>query len=425
MNFYQLSKNNIEAYLKDRLSLSQLLLQIEKAAKTGVVAIYPCSRHANFIAEHVCKTNPSLTKKLHGFYNSLALATTHAPLQLHPLSEFKKYQSEISLLIIASDAYLEKLTNEVYKNSTYSGPLIRTSAFDLLLPEQSFISSSEILEKIENVYNQFADSKSKMVYMMHWLSRALNDPNILDVFEQDSKHTLPDPLSQILHYKHYQLEGIDPICIRELYAELYNTEHVYIAPGDVVFDVGAYKGDTSVYFADCTGKNGKVYAFEPTTPSFEVLRRNIERNSLGEVIIPIKHACSNQTGTGRFGVVSSETGVPWAFLSERSETKNIETITTITIDDFVAQQKLDHVDFIKMDVEGFEANVLEGAKKTIQNLKPKLAIALYHKTSDLVDLPLFIDQLGDYKMYCRSKMEGPFSLTLYCLPKKSHPSSAA
>jgi hypothetical protein len=58
--------------------------------------------------------------------------------------------------------------------------------------------------------------------------------------------------------------------------------------------------------------------------------------------------------------------------------------------------------FIKMDVEGFEIAALKGASETIRKHKPKLAICLYHKISDFVDVPKLVLSLrDDYKMYVR------------------------
>ena len=74
------------------------------------------------------------------------------------------------------------------------------------------------------------------------------------------------------------------------------------------------------------------------------------------------------------------------------------TARTLTIDDFVAQQGLDRVDFIKMDIEGAETEALKGAEQTIVRCRPKMAICLYHRPKDFVSIPRFLDRVyPDYR----------------------------
>jgi len=50
--------------------------------------------------------------------------------------------------------------------------------------------------------------------------------------------------------------------------------------GDIVFDIGAYVGDTALWFSKAVGPQGKVYAFEPEPSNFEKLKANLERNKV-------------------------------------------------------------------------------------------------------------------------------------------------
>lgn len=81
-------------------------------------------------------------------------------------------------------------------------------------------------------------------------------------------------------------------------------------PGDIVFDVGAYKGDSAIFFADKLNRQGIIYAFEPIEANFAGLKKNIEANSLEGIVIPVKKALSDRSGT-----ISGFTplrGAPWA-----------------------------------------------------------------------------------------------------------------
>ena len=76
------------------------------------------------------------------------------------------------------------------------------------------------------------------------------------------------------------------------------------------------------------------------------------------------------------------------------------TVQTITIDDFVGQNSIEKIDFLKMDIEGAEPKALEGAMQTIIKYKPKLAISIYHSLDDFINIPKWIDELNlGYKFF--------------------------
>ena len=74
--------------------------------------------------------------------------------------------------------------------------------------------------------------------------------------------------------------------------------------------------------------------------------------------------------------------------------------TTLSIDDLVRERGVTKVDFIKMDIEGAEYDVLAGARDVLQRYRPRLAISLYHRPSDFVTIPCYLDSLGlNYRFY--------------------------
>ena len=72
--------------------------------------------------------------------------------------------------------------------------------------------------------------------------------------------------------------------------------------------------------------------------------------------------------------------------------------------------------FIKLDVEGFELLTLKGAKECIKKYHPRMAIALYHKKEDIIEIPQYIMELSnDYKFYLRIYSNEWFEIVLYAI----------
>lgn len=70
----------------------------------------------------------------------------------------------------------------------------------------------------------------------------------------------------------------------------------------------------------------------------------------------------------------------------------------VSIDDMAERENLEHIDCIKLDIEGAELSALRGAEAVIRRDKPRLVICLYHKNADLYEIPLYLREIGpDYE----------------------------
>lgn len=131
-------------------------------------------------------------------------------------------------------------------------------------------------------------------------------------------------------------------------------------PAGIALDVGANIGTTSAIFSQHL-PDGLVYAFEPGPNNFAALETNVAVNGLNNVR-PFRLALAAKSGIVKF--------------FEDAAYGHIATdgaggdVASISIDDFVNSRSLSRVDFIKIDVEGFESGVLEGAAKTIERFNP-------------------------------------------------------
>jgi FkbM family methyltransferase len=140
-----------------------------------------------------------------------------------------------------------------------------------------------------------------------------------------------------------------------------------IKKGDFILDIGANIGFHTLYFAELTGVNGKVFSFEPIPINFDALQRNIELNQFPQ-IKPVNKALGNINMQMNVHI-NQDAQNPGAFnLFENGEKNTI--IACIKGDDYLAENKISKINFIKVDVEGFELEVFKGLTKTIQNSKP-------------------------------------------------------
>ncbi len=146
-----------------------------------------------------------------------------------------------------------------------------------------------------------------------------------------------------------------------------------IRKAKVIIDIGANIGITSLYFASLNPK-AKIFAFEPHPETFKRARENFGLNNFKNIQL-INLGLGNRKASMRLYEV--EASNPGMNRIMNDEQLNIPycTIEIEMLDDVLTQYNIQKVDFIKMDVEGFEHNVLMGAVKTLHS-HPVLVIEL-------------------------------------------------
>lgn len=143
-----------------------------------------------------------------------------------------------------------------------------------------------------------------------------------------------------------------------------------IKKGDIVFDIGVNFGETLLNFAKLVGDKGTAYGFEPVPFIHEKAVRNIGLNNYKNIKLN-NLALSDQEETLFFDLS------PYKYNSggvKMNKTKGKQEVKGIRLDDYIAENKIEKIDLIKIDVEGFETNVLKGGRETLKKLKPKLFI---------------------------------------------------
>jgi FkbM family methyltransferase len=165
----------------------------------------------------------------------------------------------------------------------------------------------------------------------------------------------------------------EPICTE------YLLDSGVIKKDDIVLDIGANIGYYALVESQLVGKGGKVYAVEPVYSNYKLLEKNVELNNLENV----------STYQFAFGADNTKAGI---FVSNKSNlcamTKEavggeilcVQNVVVMTVDEFVKDKK--PPTFIRMDVEGYEYEIIKGMSKT---LRGKISILL-----ELHPLPSYI-----------------------------------
>jgi FkbM family methyltransferase len=143
-----------------------------------------------------------------------------------------------------------------------------------------------------------------------------------------------------------------------------------LKPGDQVLDLGAYAGDSTLFFARAVGPEGCVLAVEPDPASFAALDRNVRELGLANVAVEAS-AILDRDGSVPF----QARGSIGSGISEASDHTGSETlIPTLTLDTLLARHRMARVDFIKMDIEGAEERVLRGNADLLRRLRPRMIV---------------------------------------------------
>lgn len=165
----------------------------------------------------------------------------------------------------------------------------------------------------------------------------------------------------------------------------YEIENVRVLKEDIVIDAGAHMGTFSLLAMNQGAK--KVYAFEPNPRIYnQCLKAHVELNHGQDVIIPIPYGLGAKEEEGTFvddarSACSHITNLS-GFTNLKISNDKIITVNITTLDAFVYGNNIMRVDFIKADIEGAERLMLKGARNTIKQFHPRLAICTYHLPDD-------------------------------------------
>jgi len=179
--------------------------------------------------------------------------------------------------------------------------------------------------------------------------------------------------------------------------------------GDIVLDCGTYTGNTSLYFSRRVGDAGHVYGFEAAPATFAKYRRNMSGKAN---VTPVQAAVCESSGQTRFAGDAANAAIR----------EDGVAVAALSLDDFCGRQGLPRIDFIKMDIEGAEADALEGARHIISKHTPRMAVSAYHQEDDIIRLPgLILDINPAYRFKLRHFSPVECETVLFCIPDANGP----
>lgn len=206
----------------------------------------------------------------------------------------------------------------------------------------------------------------------------------------------------------FYTEGFRIISDRDLMMNIWTMkcydpiDHYSPKHGDVVFDIGAGKGESVLWFYNKVKSKGQIYAFEMQERLLDIMKANIQTNQINNVHIISK------------GVWDKETCVSLDSTGAIDKSLQRGKANTLSLDAFIQTHQIDRLDFIKMDIEGAERQAIRGGEKTIRRFHPRMAIASYHHMDDPVALIADIKHIdASYHFSLSMKDSQNFHLILF------------
>lgn len=157
----------------------------------------------------------------------------------------------------------------------------------------------------------------------------------------------------------------------------YKVLFAHINEGMTVIDIGANIGSITLQMAKKVSNTGKVYSFEPSPYNFKQANKNISLNNFSNIKL-VNQGLGNKKETAYLYNVNPNNRGMLRLLPEDDQSKPYEKEEVIidTIDSSMQEFSIPKPDFIKIDVEGFEYKVLQGAHETLSKFKPILFIEI-------------------------------------------------
>jgi FkbM family methyltransferase len=192
----------------------------------------------------------------------------------------------------------------------------------------------------------------------------------------------------------------------------------YLKQNDVVYDLGAHQGFLAIMASHLVGAQGKVFAFEPLPANFNLLSQHILINGITNCQIYFG-AVSEKSGVVNFSVSEADVSNTYVTTSPafNKHGRHIQS-QSFSLDDLILTEKISRPDFIKIDVEGAEYDVLKGAVNLLTFSAPMIYLETHEIHIPGVDSAClnFLNEIG-YKVIENLIPETNGKMAAYILSK--------
>ncbi|MDD7021845.1 MAG: FkbM family methyltransferase [Aeromonadales bacterium] len=323
------------------------------------------------------------------FINSIPIYSPSKCYLLYPKAKY----------IIASDFYKEILSS--IEKSAYSSIDTYVLDYDNKMLEKQLIYYTNPPDKQKVVgfnYTWFpiyenASKNCKLEEMLNYTDEILADQESKEIIHNRCNTFLTGDMSFV------NCNKINRNCY-------FSNDFFNIDDDEVLFDCGAFIGDTVERFVTFTNRNyKKILAFEPDSKNIDLLKKYFKEKKIDNALA-IQAATGNWNGKAVFinnGNINSK-------LVDSKDIPNSENVDIVKLDNYINYKPT----LIKMDIEGAELNSLKGAQRIIETCKPKLAICIYHMPFDFYEIPKYIKSIvPEYKIKVRQHEPGFCETVMY------------
>lgn len=236
------------------------------------------------------------------------------------------------------------------------------------------------VSKLETVIQIIATVKNWITLLVDLKFKLIKQKRIVYVLRNGTKYEV-------------RSKTLDSLLVVEIYSQRrYTPRGFEIDEKDLVVDIGAHIGVFAI-FASKLARKGRIYAFEPIPENFKMLQHNIEINGI-ENVIPINKAISDRKGQ-REMLLSESNPAEHSFYFGRNATRKLR-VQTVSLKDVIEQNNIPQIDFLKMDCEGAEYEVLFGCPDNILKMIRKISLE-YHNVDNIrnvFSLKNFLEEKG-------------------------------